>query len=215
MARRLILIRHGQVEERFEGRFVGSTDAVLAAEGLRQAQGLAVWLAGKQPGACFSSPLQRCVATARAAIEGLSLQPELDSDLREVDFGAWEGLSFADIAGRDAAAVDRWARFEPGFRFPGGESITDFTQRINAAAVRMAAAPQETVVAFTHGGVIRFMLCALLRLDPRSYAAFEIRPAGVVELALFDGGALLQTLGSVCEPGLQPPPSPLRKGGGR
>jgi len=201
MARRLILIRHGQVEERFEGRFVGSTDAALSPTGLRQAQDLAPWLAGKKPGTCFSSPLQRCTATARAAVVGLSLQPELSRDLREVDFGEWEGLSFSEIAGKDAAAVDRWARFEPGFRFPGGESIADFTRRIGAAADRMAATPQETVVAFTHGGVIRFMLCALLRLDPRSYAAFEIRPAGVVELALFEGGALLQGLGNVAELG--------------
>jgi len=197
MAQRLILVRHGQVEEGLAGKFVGSTDAPLSPLGLLQAQGLATWLAGKRPGACFCSPLQRCTATARAALAGLSLQPERDADLREVDFGAWEGLSFSDIAGQDAAAVDRWARFEPGFRFPGGEGIADFTARIEAAAARMAAAPQETVVAFTHGGVIRFMLCALLRLDPRSYAAFEIRPAGVVELALFEGGALLQYLGNV------------------
>jgi broad specificity phosphatase PhoE len=203
MASRLILIRHGQVEERFEGRFVGSTDAALSPAGLRQARDLAPWLAGKQPGACLCSPLQRCAATARAAVAGLPLQPELDPDLREVDFGAWEGLGFSDIAGKDPAAVDRWARFEPGFQFPGGESIAAFTKRIGAAADRMAAMPQETVVAFTHGGVIRFMLCALLRLDPRSYAAFEIRPAGVVELALFAGGALLQHLGDVCEPARQ------------
>jgi len=202
MARRLILIRHGQVEERFEVRFVGSTDAALSPAGLLQAQELATYLAGKKPGVCFSSPMQRCIATARAAVAGLSLQPELDPDLREVDFGTWEGLSFSDIAGKDAAAVDRWARFEPDFQFPGGESITAFTSRIAAAAERMTAAPQETVVAFTHGGVIRFMLCALLRLDPRSYAAFEIRPAGVVELALFEGGALLQFLGNVRDSGV-------------
>jgi broad specificity phosphatase PhoE len=203
MAKRLILIRHGQVEERFAGRFVGATDAALSPAGLRQAQDLAAWLAGKKPEACFCSPLKRCVATAHAALAGLPLHPELDPDLREVDFGAWEGLSFADIAGKDAAAVDRWARFEPGFRFPDGESIADFTTRIAAAAARLAAAPPETVVAFTHGGVIRFMLCALLRLDPRSYAAFEIRPAGVAELALFEGGALLQHLGDVCAPARQ------------
>ena len=197
MARRLILIRHGQVAEHCAGRFVGATDAALAPAGLRQAAGLSSYLAGKRPGACFSSPLQRCTATARAAIAGLRLPLEVDPDLREVDFGAWEGLSFAEIAGRDAAAVDRWARFAPDFRFPGGESVADFQARITAAADRMAAAPQETVVAFTHGGVIRFMLCALLRLDPRSYTAFEIRPAGVVELALFEGGALLQFLGEV------------------
>jgi len=201
MARRLILIRHGQVEERFEGRFVGSTDAALSPAGMGQAQGLAPWLAGRHPGACFCSPLLRCRETARAAVAGLPLQPQPDPDLREVDFGAWEGLSFSDIAWKDAAAVDRWARFEPGFRFPGGESIADFTTRIAAAAERLAAAPQETVVAFTHGGVIKFMLCALLRLDPRSYAAFEIRPAGVVELALFEGGALLQGLGNIREIG--------------
>jgi alpha-ribazole phosphatase len=197
MAGRLILIRHGQVEERFAGRFVGSTDAALSPAGLRQARDLASWLAGKKPGVCFCSPMQRCVETARTAVAGLPLQPVPDPDLREVDFGEWEGLSFTAIAGKDAATVDRWARFEPGFRFPGGESIADFMRRINAAADRMAAAPQETVVAFTHGGVIRFMLCSLLRLDPRSAAAFEIRPAGVVELALFEGGALLQYLGDI------------------
>jgi len=202
MARRLILIRHGQVEERFEGRFVGSTDAALSPTGLRQAEQLAAWLGQQQPGACFSSPLQRCAATARAALAGLSLQPELDPDLREVDFGDWERLSFSEIAGKDHAAVDRWARFEPGFRFPGGESIAEFTSRIAAAVDRMAASPAEIVVAFTHGGVIRFMLCALLRLDPRSSAAFEIRPAGVVELALFEGGALLQSLGNVRDIGV-------------
>ena len=200
MAQRLILIRHGQVEERFEGRFAGSTDAVLSSAGLRQARELATWLAGKQPGACFCSPLQRCAATAGAALAGLALQPEMDPDLREVDFGAWEGLSFSDIAGKDAAAVDRWARLEDDFRFPGGESIAGFRSRVGDAARRMAAMPQETVVAFTHGGVIRFMLCALLRLDPRSYVAFDIRPAGVAELALFEGGALLQSLGNVCDP---------------
>lgn len=205
MARRLILIRHGQVEARFVGRFVGSTDAALSPTGLRQAEQLAAWLAQQRPGACFCSPLRRCTETARAAVAGLSLQPQVDPDLRETDFGAWEGLSFADIAGRDAAAVDRWARFESGFRFPGGESIADFTSRIGAAADRMAASSAETVVAFTHGGVIRFMLCALLRLDPRSYAAFEVKPAGVVELALFEGGALLQSLGMVCGPA---PPIP-------
>jgi len=212
MAKRLILIRHGQVEERYAGRFLGSTDADLSPAGLRQGADLASWLAGKQPGACFSSPMRRCTATARAATAGLSLPLELDPDLREVDFGAWEGLSFADIAGRDAAAVDRWARFEPGFRFPGGESVADFLKRITAAADRMAAVPRETVVAFTHGGVIRFLLCALLRLDPRSYAAFDIRPACVVELGLFEGGALLQFLGNVGELAPKSPSPPLPKG---
>lgn len=197
VAGQLILIRHGRVDEAFAGRFLGSTDAALAPEGLRQAQGLCSYLAGKRPGALFCSPLRRCTDTARAAVAGLSLPLTLDPDLREVDFGAWEGLDFAEIAGRDPAAVDRWARFEPGFRFPDGESVADFLARITAAAARMAAAPQETVVAFTHGGVIRFLLCALLRLDPRSYTAFAIPNAGVVELALFDGGALLQFLGNV------------------
>ncbi len=215
MARRLILIRHGQVEERYAGRFVGSTDAALSPAGLRQARGLAPYLAQQRPGACFSSPLQRCTGTARAAVAGLALRVGLDGDLREADFGAWEGLSFPEIAGRDAEAVDRWARFVPGFRFPGGESVADFMKRITAAAERMAAVPEETVVAFTHGGVIRFMLCALLRLEPRSYGAFAVSPGGVAELALFEGGAMLQFLGAVPEaagPHPAPPAPPAAHG---
>lgn len=195
MARRLVLIRHGQVGGRHAGRYLGSTDAALSPAGLRQARGLAPYLRALRPAACFSSPLRRCTGTARAALAALPLVPELVLELREADFGAWEGLSFAEIAARDAEAAGRFARLEPGFRFPGGESLAEFASRVGAAAGRMAAAPAETVVAFTHGGVMRFMLCALLRLPAAAHGAFALPPAAVAELALCEGAAVLEFLG--------------------
>lgn len=195
MARRLILVRHGQVEGGFEGRYVGSTDPGLSAAGLRQAEELTARLAPGRPDLILTSPQRRCIETARAAGGGLAAPIEVERDLREVDFGEWEGLSFAQIAARDAAAVDRWARFEPDFCFPGGESIAEFTGRVAGVVARIAAAPQPTVVAVTHGGVIGFAICALLGLEPSRHGAFHVPRGGAAELALFDGGARLEALG--------------------
>ena len=112
---------------------------------------------------------------------------ESDPGLREIDFGRWEGMSFAEIASDDAAAVDRWAEMDRDFTFPDGEGIANFRERIGATAERIAAVAAETVVLFTHGGVIRFLICHFLGLPDRHHLLFDIRPASISEIRI-DGG---------------------------
>jgi len=108
-------------------------------------------------------------------------------NLREIDFGRWEGMSFAEIAAADPAAVDRWAALDDAFAFPEGEGIKAFRERIGAAAERIAADPAGTVVVFAHGGVIRFLICHFLGLPDRHHLLFDIRPASISEIRI-DGG---------------------------
>jgi alpha-ribazole phosphatase len=193
MTQRLILVRHGDLGARYRGRYVGRTDAPLAAEGRRQAAALAGDL-GRRGGAhILCSPLLRARETAEIAL-GADAAFTIDDDLREIDFGRWEAMSFAEIAAADPAAVDRWAALEDDFTFPGGEGIGAFRKRIGAVAGRIAADPSGTVVAITHGGVIRLLICRFLELEYRRYLLFDVRPGSLSEISIEGGKGVLTRL---------------------
>lgn len=192
MAERLILIRHGDIGERWRGRYVGRIDAPLSAEGRRQAAALAVPV-GRMDGARFwASPLLRARETAEIALGGAG-RFEIDENLREIDFGQWDGMSFPEILAADPATVDRWSAMEEDFTFPEGEGIADFRKRIRKAAERIIADPAESLVLFAHGGVIRFLICRFLGLPDRHHLLFEIGRASVSEIRI-GGGEVLTLL---------------------
>ena len=107
-------------------------------------------------------------------------------------------MSFAEIAVADPAAVDRWAALEDDFSFPGGESIGAFRGRVGAVAGRIAADPAETVVAFTHGGIIRLLICHFLGLEYRRYLLFDVRPGSISEIGIEGGKGVLTRLNDRC-----------------
>jgi alpha-ribazole phosphatase len=197
MADRLILIRHGDLGESCRGRYIGRTDAALSAEGRRQAAALAAPLARVGGALFFSSPLLRTRETAEIAL-GAGRGYEIDDNLREIDFGRWEKMSFAEIVAADPAAVNRWAELEEEFGFPDGEAIARFRARIRAAAERAIRAPSGTVVLFAHGGVIRFFICHLLGLPDRHHLLFEIGPASISEIRVEGGRGGLSRLNDRC-----------------
>jgi broad specificity phosphatase PhoE len=126
------------------------------------------------------------------------LAAEADTELREVDFGDWEGLSFVQISILDADGVSRWDRWDPHFAFPGGERLRDFLGRVDRVAQRLASVRTENVVVFTHGGVVRSLICHYLGLDSRKYLLFDVAPASVTTIRLFDGRGVLARLNDCC-----------------
>ncbi len=192
MAKRLLLVRHGRLGAHYIGRLIGATDLPLDSEGKRQGTTLAGRLLRWAPQMCFCSPLQRC--RQMAALVAPDLPPHTDSDLREIDFGRWETHTFAEAAAEDPSLVDRWAEMSPQFVFPGGESLGDFIGRVRAAADRLIQAEAQTVLAVTHGGVIRTMICHLLGLEPQRYVAFDVPYAATVVIDVFDGKGVLAAL---------------------
>ena len=191
MARNLYLIRHGQVINQLKGKFVGSTDADLSLSGLEQAARLNIFLSRKTPDICFSSPMRRCLQTAEQAIASLNIELFPKKMFREVDFGEWEGLGFNDIVRSDPVGVEKWIRCDQDFRFPQGESLAEFIERIETSAGFLLKIPQDTVAVFTHGGVIRFMLCQLLGLALRKHSIFEVNYTDVYVLKILNNSAVL------------------------
>lgn len=190
---RLILVRHGQTDAAYAGRYVGASDPSLSALGRDQARELAARLPD-DIGCCLCSPLCRARETARLALVGRTCPIEVMGELREVDFGRWEGLSFAEILDRDAALVADWQRDPPHFHFPDGESTAVFRARVAAALEALARQPQAMVLAVCHGGVIRAMLCQLLDLPFARYLSFHVQPAAMTVLDVEGGRGVLRGL---------------------
>src|SRR6201996_7091387 len=93
-----ILLRHGDTRLSPEHRFSGQCDPPLSASGTRQAKAAAARLAAGGPvGAVVTSPLQRAAGTAAIVAAELGLTPVEDDDLRETDFGDWDGFTLAEI----------------------------------------------------------------------------------------------------------------------
>lgn len=193
MSKRLILIRHGQPVTPSPGAFLGSTDAPLTNLGRLQAGKLAARMSVAHGARCLCSPLTRAQDTARMA----GLEVTTDADLREIDFGRWEGLTFEEIQSAEPDAVGGWAQGDPDFRFPGGDSLGEFLARIRAVAARISGDDAETVIAFAHGGVIRALICHFLGLDNRNYVLFDVSYASITTLRLFDGKGVLAGLNDV------------------
>ena len=191
MAKRLVLVRHARVVADRAGRFIGATDLPLDDFGRWQCRGLAARVAEFAPDAAIPAPSS--VAPNGEALAG-NLAIALDDDLREIDFGRWEDRGFEEIRQTDPDLVARWAAFAPDFAFPGGEGLAEFLRRVRAAADRLVAEPAETVLAVTHGGVIRAMICHLLRLDPRQYVLFHVGYAALAVIDLYDGRGVLAAL---------------------
>ncbi len=199
--RTIALLRHAETAAQYSGRLIGSTDLPLAPEGRLKASLLAPRLAWERPSRLYCSPLLRARETAESLGETLGMIPVIDLDLREIDFGRWEGMTFDAIQVSDPEAVARWARFEPDFAFPGGESIEVFLARIRRVAKRFAEFEGPSVLAVTHAGVIRAMICHLLGLSPRKYVLFDVKPASLTKIAVYGDSGVLSCLSDPCPAG--------------
>ncbi len=187
-AARLYLMRHGSTGPALYGRMVGSSDVPLGPEGPEQVRRAAARLAGIGFSAFYTSPKLRARQSAAIVGEELGLGgAEVVDDLREVDFGRWERLTFAEISGRDPELAARWRIWSPDFAFPGGERIGDFVARVGRAAATLPRAG-ENVLVVAHGGVVRALLCHFLGLEPSQYLLFDVKPAGIAVVDVFEGG---------------------------
>jgi broad specificity phosphatase PhoE len=158
-----ILLRHGDTDLSPEHRFSGLRDLPLSASGARQARAAACRLAaGARIDAVVCSPLQRAVATAAIVAGELGLSAVVDDDLRETDFGAWEGLTLAEIQQRWPAVAAAW-RCDPEQAPPGGESFADTARRVNGACDRLLRDHGgKRVLVVGHITPMKILLCRAL-----------------------------------------------------
>lgn len=192
---RLLLIRHAATAWTVQGRFQGQTDIPLSAHGWHQVAALAQRLRAETLHMLYASDLQRAWETARAIAVPHALHVHAEPRLREMAFGRWEGLTYAEMQQQDAQSLATWECDQLHSAPPGGETLLQMTQRVSAAYADILAAGQDkTIGLVAHGGPLQLLLCLALGLPPQAYWQFAVSPASVSELCVYEQGAILTRL---------------------
>lgn len=180
----LLLARHGETEWSRDGRHTGLTDLPLTPRGEAQAKSLAPLLAGRAFALVLTSPLVRARRTA--ALAGLtSAEPE--PDLREWDYGGYEGITTADIH-RTRPGWSLWTDgVPPGREFPG-ESPEQVGERADRVLARLAGPLDEgDVMLVGHGHLLRVLTARRLNLPPAGGRLFRLETGTLCRLSLEHG----------------------------
>jgi broad specificity phosphatase PhoE len=182
---RLLLIRHAEVEPRYQGAFGGHIDMNLSARGHRQAGTLAKFLDNKKFDAIYASPMKRVRQTLAPTLKNGAPKPVIFPGLREIDFGDWTGFGWDIVREKFGIQPYEWLdKIELGV-VPNGESTVHFRRRVEPCLRKIIGQNRgKTAAIFCHGGVIRMMLAILLNLPLPKTAAFEIEYTSVTQIAL-------------------------------
>jgi broad specificity phosphatase PhoE len=201
---RLYLVRHGETLANREYRYIGTRDDLLSTSGQTQAIQLAEALSVLSIDAVNSSPLQRTFDTALPIAARHSLEVQREDDLRECDFGTWEGLTRTEVMERSPEDSQRLREWEQNTSLapPGGESFKELQQRVVAAVERLAFEhPGQAIVLVSHVGPIKVLLSAALGaplssafrifLDPATISVVDWQDAAYATVRLVNSHAHL------------------------
>jgi broad specificity phosphatase PhoE len=169
----VFLVRHGETEWSATGKHTSRTDVELTEEGVRAARALGERLAGRDFALVLTSPMHRARQTAELA--GLGDRAEVDEDLREFDYGEYEGLTTPEIRERQPG----WYLWTDGS--PGGETTAQVGARADRLIERAVAAGGD-VAMFAHGHLLRALGARWIGLGPECGGELALDTAALCEL---------------------------------
>ena len=191
-ATRIIAIRHGETAWNVGTRIQGHLDIPLNDTGRWQAHRLAQALASEPITAVYASDLLRAYETAQAVACTVGLPITTDTGLRERNFGAFQGHTFAEI---EASLPDQallWRKRDPVFAPEGGESLNDFRDRVVACVQTLAARhPGELIALVAHGGVMDVLYRAATGQGLQTPRTWELGNAAINRLLWTQQGITL------------------------
>lgn len=162
--RKIYLVRHGEIAADGRRRFIGQIDLPLSDAGRKQAARLREELSGLKISGIFCSDLGRSFSTARIIGEKHHLEPVARKDLREINLGAWEGLTFDEVCRKYPVDFKRRGEDIVHYRPPGGESYARCAGRVLPALNDIINSTEGDVLIVGHAGVNRIIICRALGL---------------------------------------------------
>ena len=192
---RLLLIRHAEVEARYQGVFGGRIDMELSPRGHEQAAALAKYLHSRPLSAIYASPMKRVQQTLAPLLVNGTPKPIILQDLREVDFGDWTGLPWEEVHAKFGISAFAWLEQLECDGIANAESAETLQERVEPCLRQILADHSgQQVAVVCHGGIIRMLLGILLRWPLARMVAFEIEYASLTQVVVHPHKAELQLL---------------------
>ena len=194
-------VRHGVTSHtghRLSGRM---PDIHLSDAGRGEAEVAATSLVKVRLKSIYSSPIDRCIETARTIADKHGLPVRTRKDLAEVEYGTWTNKSLKTVARTKLwSSVQKWPA---GTRFPEGESFVEIQSRGVAVLEDLRTRhPKDRICVVSHGDVIRLMMAHYMGIHLDLFQRILITPASISVLSVTDSGPVVLTLNA-------PPGSPL------
>lgn len=177
---KIILIRHGETIWNKLGKYYGWTDVDLSAKGILQAKLLADNFPVPKVDAVYASDLQRAYNTAEYIGSKFHCKVQINKNLREMNFGRWEGLIYQEVLDQWPAEVEKFIEHPDKVEIPDGETFAQVQQRVmNSMHNIVDANNNKTVVVVVHGVVIAVTLAAVLGVDLQYLGIFQQSNTGI------------------------------------
>ena len=195
----VVLLRHGDTrlspERRFSG--VGSADPPLSAAGADQARRAAgsALLRGRAFTEVLTSPMSRCQQTARIVAEALGISVVVDRDLREMDFGLWEEMTFDEVQDRYPVDLERWKQSAMSPPTGSSETLAAVVDRMGTVAAGFASRyAGASVLAVTHITPVKALVAHALGAPPTALFHMELSSACFSRISYTGGDASVRLL---------------------
>lgn len=194
MITKLLLIRHGETSWNALGKFQGCTDIELSEAGILQASYLKKAL-NDSFDVLYTSPLKRAVKTAEVLCEGTKVTPIVEQNIREINFGDWEGLTIKEISETYPDTFKKWRNDDIDAPITGGDgSIRLASERAKACITDIIDKNKgKTIAVVAHGGIIKASLIGLFDFKMSMYQKMSLGNTAVTEIHINDQNNMILT----------------------
>lgn len=192
---RLLLVRHGITEFNSARRFAGYSDVELSVAGYRQVERLRDRLVDDKIDAVYSSDLRRALVTAEVISSGHKVDIVTCPELREVNYGNVEGLTFEEISRLYPEVAESLTNFSLRLNFPGGEGFGEFIERASKFLDKLKRHTlSQTILIVAHSGPLRVLICRLLGIDLRHWQQIRLDNASLSIVETYSQRAVVSLL---------------------
>jgi len=192
---KLILTRHGETIENQKGIMQGHLPGHLSKQGVEQAKKLALRLKHNEIDAIYSSDLKRALNTAQIITSKHNLAVIPCKELREIDFGELEGMTFDEIQ----RYYPDWDGVDSNESIPNGESLSQFASRIELFIARLVEQTDDkTVLVVAHGGSLQVLVCILLGINTKHWWQIRLYSASLTIVEGYPDAVVLSLLNDTC-----------------
>lgn len=196
---KLYLVRHGQTEWNSEKRFRGKIDLDLNEQGKKEALLLSKQFKHIKADLIYSSPLKRALQTSKFISDVCGGKILIDNDLRDMDFGNWEGKSLSEVEKTYMKLYQKWLISPHKVVIPNGESLSNVRDRVYCFLRKISKIGEEKVIIIvSHRVVLKLMVLLLLGLKEKEFFKINISNCSITLFQIINGKVRLELFNDTC-----------------